>query len=914
MLSVHRLFQDSEGYLWYGTVDGLCRDDGYEIKLLRNDFLHPQPLSSNLILTIAEDSLHRILFGTPSGAFLYSKTDRQVRPYCPETLLNQQVQEIFCASDGTVHLSTAHHTYAISTDARPVKTADDVSSRFFQTSDGTLLSGFNQRGLCRYDPQKHSWNPIDTLAAHLPVSDMEQVGHYLWLTSRDRGIVRMDLQAQSVAERYTVQPPVKNALGQPVFHYFYLRAQQDGKRLWVTSNDDLHSFDIDSSGSLHPVDLSRQLQGYTPGLKMLNEVIRTRDGSIWVAGYDRESFVIDFETFNRERYDVPPLAQRFSRSILLITLCRDEGSRYWISQERVGLCLYDTGTGQLTTFADCPTTRHARLEFVHELIPSAQPHLVWTVTASDYVFGVRSVGMQMQLVHTLQLPDGQHAKTLFEDRDGSLWIGTYDGIFRYTPSDRTLHPVSPTAGHTTSFTQAPDGTLYATITGTGIAVLTRGKIQKTIPLQADLLCIASTPDGTLWIGTGAGQVLKVKPGKWHVEPLQIAALNGDMIEKIVPDNDGHLWILTNQRLIEYDLANDVCHLVSAGSAPQTLRRFMPRAISLHQPTGDILVGGFGGMLVCRPSSQLEGTPHPVHVSLTDVRIGDGQPPVRGDGIHQPLTLPSDAQNIEFHFSALDHLHASTQRYAYRLDDGTWNQLAVGQNSFHLQRLTAGRHSLQLRTTDRKGRWSSDIATYQILRTPHWYETTLAYALYVLTALLLIILLIRYFMLRTRREEERIWSDSAELVAMHQYVTERPKREATASQGVKGEVATGENASPSTLHPSPYATIDQMLLDRARSITLQHLGDADFGVETLAQHMNMSRSTLVRKLKSITGQTPLQFIRDVKMDEARRLLQSRSATVADVAQRLGYSDREHFSRIFREVTGQLPSEWQKQQGQ
>lgn len=79
-------------------------------------------------------------------------------------------------------------------------------------------------------------------------------------------------------------------------------------------------------------------------------------------------------------------------------------------------------------------------------------------------------------------------------------------------------------------------------------------------------------------------------------------------------------------------------------------------------------------------------------------------------------------------------------------------------------------------------------------------------------------------------------------------------------------------------------------------------------------MNMSRSTLVRKLKSITGQTPLQFIRDVKMDEARRLLQSRSATVADIAQRLGYSDREHFSRIFREVTGQLPSEWQKQQGQ
>ena len=99
----------------------------------------------------------------------------------------------------------------------------------------------------------------------------------------------------------------------------------------------------------------------------------------------------------------------------------------------------------------------------------------------------------------------------------------------------------------------------------------------------------------------------------------------------------------------------------------------------------------------------------------------------------------------------------------------------------------------------------------------------------------------------------------------------------------------------------------MLLNRARDIVLQHLGEADFGVNDLADNMNMSRSTLVRKLKAITGQTPLQFVRDIKMGEAQKMLTQHTASVSDVARRLGYSDREHFARVFREVTGQLPSE-------
>ncbi|MCD8165418.1 MAG: hypothetical protein LUE93_04405 [Bacteroides sp.] len=61
-------FQDSEGYMWYGTEGGgLCRDDGYTVEIFRADFTHPTRIESNSVTCITEDSLKRIWFGTKRG-------------------------------------------------------------------------------------------------------------------------------------------------------------------------------------------------------------------------------------------------------------------------------------------------------------------------------------------------------------------------------------------------------------------------------------------------------------------------------------------------------------------------------------------------------------------------------------------------------------------------------------------------------------------------------------------------------------------------------------------------------------------------------------------------------------------------------------------------------------------------------
>ena len=78
--AIHRIFQDNDGYIWYGTFNGLCRYDGYNILTFRSDFNNPELLKDNYITYIVEDHEKRIWFGTLKGAYILDKATMQITP------------------------------------------------------------------------------------------------------------------------------------------------------------------------------------------------------------------------------------------------------------------------------------------------------------------------------------------------------------------------------------------------------------------------------------------------------------------------------------------------------------------------------------------------------------------------------------------------------------------------------------------------------------------------------------------------------------------------------------------------------------------------------------------------------------------------------------------------------------------
>lgn len=106
------IFQDSEGYMWYGTEGGgLCRDDGYMVKVFRSDFKNPGILENNSVTCITEDGEGKIWFGTKRGAYILSKTDYEIRALADETIKSWTITTMTATSDGTIWISTNRHLF-----------------------------------------------------------------------------------------------------------------------------------------------------------------------------------------------------------------------------------------------------------------------------------------------------------------------------------------------------------------------------------------------------------------------------------------------------------------------------------------------------------------------------------------------------------------------------------------------------------------------------------------------------------------------------------------------------------------------------------------------------------------------------------------------------------------------------------
>lgn len=103
-------------------------------------------------------------------------------------------------------------------------------------------------------------------------------------------------------------------------------------------------------------------------------------------------------------------------------------------------------------------------------------------------------------------------------------------------------------------------------------------------------------------------------------------------------------------------------------------------------------------------------------------------------------------------------------------------------------------------------------------------------------------------------------------------------------------------------------LDQEFLDNAISIVHRNMADSDFSIEVFSQAIAMSQSTLYRKVKSLTGMSPNEFIRDIRIKSACNLLKRSDLQIADVAYMVGFSDPKYFSIIFKKYKGMSPTKY------
>lgn len=899
--AIHRVFQDSEGYMWYGTVEGLCRDDGYHVQVFRSDINTPGLLDDNLVECIAEDKEGKIWFGTDKGAYILDKSDYSVKPLDKERLKNVPVMYLYATSDG--YLWVGYHSVLAKydVDGRLIKNyfirkknQDFMLSGFCESRDHTILLSAWWGGLFYLDKQKDEFVPFpDKMRQPNPTVIVQDKDHdYFWVATWGDGVVRFDPKAPEDSMYVYSDMPI-NALGQQEGTVLGLAQDDELGYIWITTGRDFMAFSPWAGG----LKLLEFPEGLIPVNHMLVEVLKGKN-SLWVSAFDRHSFIVHLQDNITKDYALPALRDRVQRNPAVMALCDEgEGNLMWLMQERTGLVLYNLVTDEMSVYSDFPELKSLALNAGREMVKAHVHKGVWVARdISRLVYNLSCRGMKMYLQDAIDLEEQLDSTTfvtkLCEDNRGNLWIGTNTGFCIYDVREKKMKEVHRDMGHITGIVENREGMIWICTKDKGLYQITSDEKVRSVKLTPNFSSISIAPDGILWLGSGDGGVYSYDSSEGKlVSYNEACGMKGDQVNQVVADAFNHIWIDTNQKLIEFNPRNGSFRTYLTTDGSILLKRFLPTAVC-QAGDGNIYFGGIPGICMVTPSNGLERKADAVQTKITDIKI-QGNSLIfdhkKQENSFSHIELQPDDQNLEISFSSLSHRYASKIRYAYRLKgvDKDWVYVEGGKNSAFYNHLGKGTYNFQVKATDQNGLWSKEVTELTIRRLPSFYETWWAYLFYVLMVMGISGYSLYLYLKRVDRKNNEMWADSKEMIKMRTYLD-----------------------SEVNLPEPEFAKLDKLLLEKAVKAVEDNLTEPDFDVTALADAMNMSRSTLTRKLKTITGRTPLDFIRNIKMKHAKHMLEDKDRSVTEVAATLGYFNRKYFTTCFKEEFGMTPSEFQK----
>lgn len=505
-----------------------------------------------------------------------------------------------------------------------------------------------------------------------------------------------------------------------------------------------------------------------------------------------------------------------------------------------------------------------------------------------------------------------------EDQQGRVWVATFDGGINCIPDPQAEQPTFLHNGYGLQLPKdkvmrvrqfhitAGHILMAATTTGLLVADLspkdprqiafklhTKDNDRKNSLSNNATMFIAEDKQHRIYVCTESGGVNRILSDDLLADQLEFKHYNtatgfpSDVALSAVPDGNEMVIVSNNQVII---LKPDSDELQNYETFFWQDRLRFSDATPTTLPDGRTIFGLQNGAFTIQRSDIKKSTFVPP-IALTGLSISNQQTDHAVNAL-DTLVLSPSKRDLLLRFAALDYSSANQIQYAFRFGNGNGNWNNIGNDhSITLLDLKPGTYLLQIRSTNSDGVWVDNMRTLTIIVKPTFWETRWAQLLYMLLLALLIwaILRTRQYILRLKRHQQEL--HEAYLTLLN-------------AKDTSGEDQLQPEEQPAKPKMKPE---DETFMQRAMTFIEEHIGDADINIGDMADATATSRSGLNRKMKSLLGVTPLDFIREARIRKACQMLKD-GAAVNDVAYSCGFSDPKYFGKCFKAEIGMTPTEY------
>ena len=795
---VNCVFQDSRGFLWIGTANGLNRYDGYRVTVYEYNPLDSQSISSNWVRVIEEDEQGHLWAGTENGLNRWDPRTGKFRRYYhkagdPNSLRHNHIYSLHHSRKGVLWVGTQAgglHRYnpdtdsfkAFRYDAEDGSSGDAVQS-ILEDEQGLLWVGTWRNGLYEFNPDTgqsshyiHDPARPQSLSNNAVRAIFKDSRDRLWVGTYD-GLNLLDPREGSFTA-YRHDPNDPKSLSHDAT---WAICEGSHGQLWIgTYGGGLNLFDPETGNFQH--------YQYQPGspYSLSNDAVRTlytgREGLLWV-GTANGLNVLSSRSRQFQLYLSDPENTNGPSSNAVWSIHQYQPGILWAGAFNGALHQLDLSSGRFQTVAYKGSTPSTVESPVYALWGSRRGGL-WVGTFGDGLHYLPNG--QGDALHFRYKADSTYSissnavLSLYEDTAGILWVGTHNGLNRYDPGTGRfrlfLHdpsqPNSLSDNVVWDIMEGRDGHLWLATNG-GLNRFDRdsGRFWHYLhdpsnPGSLSYNAVRSVYEdsrGRIWAGTRDGLNRLLPEEETFVSYHMEDGLPSDIVYGILEDEKGQIWVSTTRGLSCLDPDTEDFRNFDVQDGLQS-SSFNVGAYWKSPFTGMLFFGGDNGFNAFYPEDiQVDSVPPPVVITTIQAfRPGEQEPSrlIRAVSQEEALRFSYRDNILTFEFAALSFSKPEKNRYAYQLEglDDRWVAMG-GEHKVAFTNLSPGVYTFRVKGSNGDGVWNEKGTAVQFTIIPPWWQSLWAKGLYLLVLSGILWLIYRW---RTRAQRRRIRWQQKEL--------------------------------------------------------------------------------------------------------------------------------------------------------